>query len=43
MLWEFPAVSDSANVSIYNTKTGKYYDDAAVLFKFKYRDKAVSN
>ena len=42
MLWEFPAASDSANVSIYNTKTGKYYDDAAVLFKFGYRDKTVS-
>lgn len=43
MLWEFPVAKDSAIVSIYNTRTGKYYDDAEVLFKFKYRDKAVSN
>lgn len=43
MLWEFPADKDSANVSIYNTKMGKYYDDNAALFKFGYRDESLSN
>ena len=43
MLWEFPADKDSANVSIYNTKTGKYYNDRECLFKFKYRDAAALN
>lgn len=38
MLWEFPAESDSANVCIYNTKTGQYYNDQQCLFKFKYRE-----
>lgn len=38
MLWEFPAESDSANVCIYNTKTGQYYNDQQCLFRFKYRD-----
>ena len=39
MLWEFPAESDSANVSIYNTRTRKYYNNQEVLFKFHYRDR----
>ena len=38
MLWEFPAESDSVNVSIYNTRTGKYYNNHDVLFKFRYRE-----
>lgn len=38
MLWEFPAESDNANVFIYNTKTGQFYNNQACLFKFKYRD-----
>jgi hypothetical protein len=38
MLWEFPTGSDSANVFIYNTNTGKYYNNQDVLFKFRYRD-----
>ena len=38
MLWEFPAESDSANVFIYNTQTGQYYDDKKSLFKFRYKD-----
>ena len=41
MLWEFPAESDSANVFIYNTQTGHYYDNANTLFKFKYREKTT--
>lgn len=40
MLWEFPAYSDSANVKIYNTMTGQYFNDKEILFKFKYRDSA---
>ena len=38
MLWSFPEKADSANVSIYNTATGDYYQDKQTLFKFKYRD-----
>ena len=38
MLWEFPAYSDSANVCIYNTLTGQFYNNKEILFKFKYRD-----
>ena len=38
MLWEFPAESDSANICIYNTKAGKYFNDEEVLFRYKYRD-----
>lgn len=38
MLWEFPAYSDSANVKIYNTMTGQYYNDQETLFKFWYRE-----
>ena len=37
MLWEFPEDSDSANVSIINTKSLKYYNDKTVLFRFKYK------
>ena len=38
MIWEFPIDSDMANVCIYSTRKGKYYDDKKVLFQFKYRD-----
>lgn len=37
MLWEFPKGSDTANVSIINTKSMKYFNDKPVLFKFKYK------
>ncbi len=37
MLWEFPAVGDSASVSIVNTATGDYYSDTKSLFKFRYK------
>ena len=37
MLWDFPVQSDSARVFIYNTKTGKYYNDQRSLLVFKYR------
>lgn len=37
MMWEFPANSDEANVSIVNTKTGKLYDTKEKLFTFRYR------
>lgn len=36
MLWKFPNNSDSVNVSIINTKTGKYYKNE-ILFTFRYR------
>ena len=42
MIWEFPIDSKWANVCIYNTRTGKYYDDKKVLFQFKYRDEIPS-
>lgn len=38
MLWEFPIASDKANVYMYNTNTGQYYDGKTSLFRFKYRD-----
>ena len=38
MMWEFPVHSDSASISIVNTRTGSYYNDTPVLFKFKYRE-----
>lgn len=38
MLWDFPVDKDSVNVSIYNTKTEKYYNNQEILFKFRYRD-----
>lgn len=37
MLWEFPADSDSASVSIYNVKNHSFLDNKSVLTKFKYR------
>lgn len=36
MIWQFPEYSDSTNVFIVNTNTGKYYQDS-VLFRFKYK------
>lgn len=36
MMWEFPADSDSARVFVYNTRTGRCYQDKETLFKFKY-------
>ena len=41
MLWQFPIESDSANVCIYNTNTGQYYNDQTCLFKFSYLDASV--
>ena len=37
MQWEFPRNSDSASVSIVNTKGNYYYADTLSLFKFRYR------
>ena len=37
MMWEFPADSDKANVSIVNAKTGQLYDSKKSLFTFKYK------
>lgn len=37
MLWEFPEKKDSANVSIINAKTLKYYNNNPILFQFKYK------
>ena len=37
MMWEFPVESDSANVSIINTKTGLLYEGKDVLCRFRYR------
>ena len=36
MLWQFPKLSDSANVFIINTDSGKFYQDG-VLFTFQYK------
>ena len=36
MLWKFPKDDDNAYVSIYNTKTHKYWENKEVLFSFKY-------
>ena len=38
MLWEFPAQEDSASIFIFNTRTGKYFNNQRCLSKFKYRD-----
>ncbi len=38
MMWKFPVDADSANVFIYNTKTGHYFNDQESLFKFRYKD-----
>ena len=38
MLWEFPADSDSVNVSIYNTQTRRFFEDKPVLIRFGYRN-----
>lgn len=37
MQWEFPRNSDSASVSIVNTRDNCYYADSLSLFKFRYR------
>lgn len=37
MLWDFPIESDSARVYIYNTNTGKSFNEQKSLFKFKYK------
>ena len=37
MLWRFHTSTDSCSISILNTRTGAYYLDSPVLFKFRYR------
>ncbi len=36
MLWKFPKGDDNAYVSIYNTKTRKYWENKEILFSFQY-------
>lgn len=42
MMWEFPKDSDDANVFIFNTKTGQFFENKEVLFTFRYKDPVVS-